>query len=185
MSKVITTSGLRAAILDSTKMQVVFRCRSSFSYVGEPAYVVLAFGIAFLSSIRTKLLLLPVYRPPCWTQAVVIKASRVALQFLALVVPDSIIITFEIFFRPKYGPRCGNFSFTAAILNFRLNGMSNNVGVGTIEKFDPKTWGSRCNFVSICSRTRDIPGGKFYPPLDSQRKYFILDIRRVKLTKVV
>jgi hypothetical protein len=191
MSKVIPTSGLRAAILDSIKMQLEFgvgrrsvvlanldnivlafeivilldyeqsyyyfrfagghlgfhqdaggvRCRSSFSCVAEPAYIVLAFGIAFLSSIRPKLLLLPVYRPPCWTQGVVNKASRVALHFLALVVPDSIIITFKIFFRPKYGPRYGNFSFTAAILNFRLNGMSNNVGDGTIEKFDPENMG--------------------------------------------
>jgi hypothetical protein len=101
MSKVITTSGLRAAILNSTKMQVMFDVGRRFSCVGEPAYIVSAFGIAFLSSIRPKLLLLPIYRPPCWTQGVVNKASRVALHFLALVVPDSIIIAFEIFFVPN------------------------------------------------------------------------------------
>jgi hypothetical protein len=77
------------------------RCRSTFSCVGEPAYIVLGFGIAFLSSILPKLLLLPVYRPPCWTQGVFNKASSVALHFLAFVVPDSMIVASDIFFVPS------------------------------------------------------------------------------------
>ena len=34
----------------------------------------------------------------------------------------------------------------------------------TIELLYPKNGGTPCNIVSICYRSRDYPGGTFYPP---------------------
>jgi hypothetical protein len=59
--------------------------------------------------------------------------------------------------------------------------MSKNVGIGTLEKFDPENMGVAAGILFLSAVELVIHlGGKFYP-LDKQRKYFILDIRRVKL----
>jgi hypothetical protein len=58
--------------------------------------------------------------------------------------------------------------------------MSNNVGVGTIEKFDPENTGVAAGILFLSALELEIHLGKFYP-LDNQRKYFMLDIRRVNL----
>jgi hypothetical protein len=72
--------------------------------------------------------------------------SSFALYVLASAVPDSTITAFEIYIFFNYSPTYGNFRFTAAILNFRLNGLSDRVGVSTIEKFDPENIGYPLEF---------------------------------------
>jgi hypothetical protein len=64
--------------------------------------------------------------------------SSFALYDPVSAVPESTITVFEIYILSQISPIYGNFRFTAAILNFRLNGLSDRVGVSTIEKFDPK-----------------------------------------------
>jgi hypothetical protein len=76
-------------------------------------------------------------------------------------VPDSTIIAFEIYILSQIQPEIWELQFYCRHL----------------EKFDPKNMG---NFVSICSRTRDTPGGNSTRP-GQPTKYFILDIRRVKI----
>jgi hypothetical protein len=66
-------------------------------------------------------------------------------------------------------------------LNFRLNGLSDRVGVSTIEKFDPENIGVAVGILFLSALELEIHLGGSLPPLDNQRKYFILDIRRVKL----
>jgi hypothetical protein len=56
--------------------------------------------------------------------------------------------------------------------------MSNNVGVGTIEKFDPENTGLAAGVLFLSALELEIHLGEILP-LDNQRKYFILDIRRV------
>ena len=71
---------------------------------------------------------------------VVDDASSVALHVLALAEPNSMVIAFDIYILSHIQPEIGNFRFTAAMLDFRLNGLSDNVGV-SIEKFDPGNTG--------------------------------------------
>jgi hypothetical protein len=59
-SKIIATSGFWAAILDSTKMQLVLGVGRRSVVLATLDNVVLAFEIEFLSVIQAKLLLLPV-----------------------------------------------------------------------------------------------------------------------------
>jgi hypothetical protein len=67
--------------------------------------------------------------------------SSFALHVPASAVPESTIIAFEIYILSQIQPEIWDFRFTAAILDLRLNGMSDNVGDSTVEKTDPKTWG--------------------------------------------
>jgi hypothetical protein len=59
--------------------------------------------------------------------------------------------------------------------------MSNNVGVGTIEKFDPENTGVAAGILFLSALELEIHLGEILPPPapDNQRKYFILDIRKV------
>jgi hypothetical protein len=58
--------------------------------------------------------------------------------------------------------------------------MSNNVGVGTIEKFNPENKTVAAGILFLSAVELEIHLGEILPPpLDNQRKYFILDIRRV------
>ena len=87
------------------------------------------------------------------------------------------VITFDIHICPIYSLRCGiNFRFTAAMLDFRLNGLSDNVGVGIIEKFDPEKTRVAAGISFLCSRTGDTPGGDSTNPMENQSKYFMVDI---------
>ena len=68
------------------------------------------------------------------------------------------------------------------MLDFRLNGLSDNVGVSTIEKFDPENTGAAAGISFPSAQELDIHlGGNSTPPMDTQRKHFMLDIRRVKM----
>jgi hypothetical protein len=109
-------------------------------------------------------------------------ASSFAVHVLASAVSNSMIIAFEIYiFSPKHSPRCGNFRFTAAILDFRLNGMSNIVRVSTVEKFEQKNMGVSAGILFLSALELEIHlGENSTSPMDNQRKYFILDIWRVK-----
>jgi hypothetical protein len=51
--------------------------------------------------------------------------------------------------------------------------MSNNVGVGTIEKFDPENTGVAAGILFLSALELDIHVGGNSTPLDNQRKYFI------------
>ena len=42
--------------------------------------------------------------------------------------------------------------------------MSSIMDDSTIELFYPENGGNPWNFVSVCYRSRDNPGGYFYPP---------------------
>jgi hypothetical protein len=68
-------------------------------------------------------------------------ASKVALHFLVSAVSGSMIIAFGIYISSQYSPRYVNFRFTAAILDFQLNYLSNNVGVSNSENFGPENMG--------------------------------------------
>jgi hypothetical protein len=59
--------------------------------------------------------------------------------------------------------------------------MSNNVGVGTIEKLDPENTGVAAGILFLSALELEIHlEENSTPPLDIQRKYFRLDIRRIK-----
>ena len=58
----------------------------------------------------------------------------------------------------------GHFLFTAAILDFRLNGRSDNVGVGTIEKLDPKNMGIAAGILFLSALELEIYLGGSLPP---------------------
>jgi hypothetical protein len=60
-----------------------------------------------------------------------------------------------------------------------LNGMSNNVVVGTIEKFECENMAVSAALLFIFVLNLETHLVEILPPLDNQRKYFILDIRRV------
>jgi hypothetical protein len=97
-------------------------------------------------------------------------ASSVALHVPASVVPNTMIKAFEIFSHLIYGLRYENFRFTAAILDFRLNGTSNKVGFDTIEKFDTENTEITASILFLSAPKLEI-----HP----WEKYFILDIRRI------
>jgi hypothetical protein len=82
-------------------------------------------------------------------------------------------------FCPKYSRIYGNFRFTAAISNFCFNGLSNRVGVSTTEKFDPENIGVAAGILFLSALELEIHLGENSTPLDTQRKYFMLDTRRV------
>jgi hypothetical protein len=68
-------------------------------------------------------------------------------------------------FCPKYSPIYENFRFTAAILDFRLNGLSDRVGVSTIEKFDPENMGVAAGILFLSALELEIHlGGNSTPP---------------------
>jgi hypothetical protein len=59
--------------------------------------------------------------------------------------------------------------------------VSDRVGVSTIEKFDPENMGVAAGILFLSALELEIHlGENSTPPLDNQRKYFMLDIRRVK-----
>ena len=51
----------------------------------------------------------------------------------------------------------------AALLDFRLNGMSNNVGLSTIDKFDPENIGVTARILFLSALELEIHLGEFYP----------------------
>jgi hypothetical protein len=91
--------------------------------------------------------------------------SSFALHVPASAMTDSTIIALKFIFCPKYSPIYGNFRFTAAILNFLLNGLSDSVGVSIIEKFDPENIGVAAGILFLSALELEIHlEGKFYPP---------------------
>ena len=67
------------------------------------------------------------------------------------------------------------------MLDFRLNGLSDNVGVSTVEKSDPENTGVAAGISFLSAVELEIHLGEILPSMDNQRKYFMLDIRRVKM----
>ena len=59
----------------------------------------------------------------------------------------------------------GTSGLQAAILNFWTPLMSSIMDDSTNELLYPENGGNRWNFVSICYRSRDNPGGTFTPYL--------------------
>ena len=59
-----------------------------------------------------------------------------------------------------YSQICGNIRFTATMWDFRLNGLSDNVGVSTIEKFDPKNTGVAAGISFISALELEIHLGE-------------------------
>jgi hypothetical protein len=58
--------------------------------------------------------------------------------------------------------------------------MSDNVGDSTVDKFHPKNTGVAAGILFLSALELQIHlGGNSNPPLDKQRKYFILDLERV------
>ena len=51
-----------------------------------------------------------------------------------------------------------------AILDFWYTSMSYDIGNITTKQRDPKMYGSRRNFLAMCTRTRDMSGGILPPP---------------------
>jgi hypothetical protein len=94
-------------------------------------------------------------------------------------VPESTIIAFEIYILSQIQPEIWELPFYCRHLGFPLNGMSDNVGDSTVEKFDPINIGVAAGILFLSALELEIHLGGILPPLDNQRKYFILDIRRV------
>jgi hypothetical protein len=65
-----------------------------------------------------------------------------------------------------------------------LSGLSDRVGVSTIEKFDPKNMDFAAGILFLSALELEIHLGGNSTPLDTQRKYFMLDTRRVKMHKL-
>jgi len=64
-----------------------------------------------------------------------------------------------------------HFILATAILDFWRMSTSRDTGSGTIKMFDLQKHGdSRWNFVAICSRTRNVPGGKIPPAAGKRRQ---------------
>jgi hypothetical protein len=95
---------------------------------------------------------------------VVGNASSVALNVLASAVPNSMVIAFENNISSHIQSEYVNFYFTTAILGFRLNGMSNNVGVSTFEKFDPVNMGIAAGTLFLTALELEIHLEEILPP---------------------
>jgi len=57
-----------------------------------------------------------------------------------------------------------NFILATAILDFWRMSTSRDTGSGTVKRLTRKHGDSCWNFVAMCSRTRDMPGGKIPLP---------------------
>jgi hypothetical protein len=96
---------------------------------------------------------------------VVNNASRVALHFHASAVPDSMIIAFEICLSSQIHPEIRELPFYCRHLGFPVERYtSSNVGVGTVEKFDPENIGVVAGILFLSALELETHLGEILPP---------------------
>ena len=75
------------------------------------------------------------------------------------------VTAFDIYISSHIQPEIWeNVRFTAAILDFRLNVMSDNVDVSTIENFDPENTGVAATISFLPALELEIHLGEILPP---------------------